>query len=80
MPFRVSPAPEIFQEKLDGVLERLDGMFAIFDDILIVGEGDTIEGAERLHDARFLALMERSREKQLRLHPHKLTFKTTEVP
>ena len=36
MPFGVSPAPEIFQEKLDQVIEGLEGVFAVFDDILII--------------------------------------------
>ena len=58
MPFGVSPAPEIFQEKLDRAIEGLEGVFAIFDDILVIGEGDTLEEAESNHDVRFLGLME----------------------
>ena len=80
MPFGVSPAPEIFQEKLDQVIEGLEGVFAVFDDILIIGEGDTLAEAETVHDVRFAKLMKRSQGKQLRLHPDKLRFKTTEVP
>ena len=80
MPFGVSPAPEIFQEKLDQVIEGLERVFAVFDDILIIGEGDTLAEAETVHDVRFAKLMKRSQEKQLRLHPDKLRFKTTEVP
>ena len=80
MPFGVSPAPEIFQEKLDQVIEGLEGVFAVFDDILIIGEGDTLAEAETVHDVLFAKLMKRSQEKQLRLHPDKLRFKTTEVP
>ena len=76
MPFGVSPAPEIFQEKLDQVIEGLEGVFAVFDDILIIGEGDTLAEAETVHDVRFAKLMKRSQEKQLRLHPDKLRFKT----
>ena len=80
MPFGVSPVPEIFQEKLDQVIEGLEGVFAVFDDILIIGEGDTLAEAETVHDVRFAKLMKRSQEKQLRLDPDKLRFKTTEVP
>ena len=80
MPFGVSPALEIFQEKPDQVIEGLEGVFAVFDDILITGEGDTLAEAEAVRDVQFAELMKRSREKQLRLHPDKLRFKTTEVP
>ena len=80
MPFGVSTAPEIFQEKLDQVVEGLEGVFVVFDDILIIGEGDTLAEDETVHDVRFAELMKRSREKHLRLHPDKLWFKTTKVP
>ena len=80
MPFGVSPAPEIFQEKLDRAIEGLEGVFAIFDDILVIGEGDTLEEAESNHDVRFLGLMERSRERKLQFHPDKLRFKLKGVP
>ena len=39
MPLGESLASEIFQEKLDQAIERLNGIFAIFDDILVVGGG-----------------------------------------
>ena len=64
MPFGVSPAPEIFQEKLDRLIESLDGVFAVFDDILVIGEGESLEEAEKNHDERFLQLMSKSSDER----------------
>ena len=49
LPFGLSASPELlFQEKLDRAIEGLglEGIFAIFV-ILIIGEGDTMEEAEK---------------------------------
>ena len=65
----------MFKEKLDRVIEGLDGIFAVFDDILVIGEGETLEEAEGVHDTRFLELVERLHEKECRLHLDKLCFR-----
>ena len=80
MPFGISPAPEIFQEKLDRAIEGLEGVHAVYDDILVVGEGETVEQAETNHDERLVKLLGRAHERKLKLHPDKLRFKTTKVP
>ncbi|XP_033107938.1 uncharacterized protein K02A2.6-like [Anneissia japonica] len=59
MPFGISPAPEIFQQKLDQNLEGFDGVFIIADDILITGRGDTLDDANRDHDANLSEFMQR---------------------
>ena len=41
MPFGISVASEIFQQRLQEAIENLDGVFAIADDILIAGNGIT---------------------------------------
>ena len=46
MPFGITPAPEIFQMKLDQNLEGLKGVFKIADDILITGQGETEREAD----------------------------------
>ena len=51
MPFGISVAPEEFKRRIDKSLEGLEGTKAIADDILIWGEGNTIEGATSNHDA-----------------------------
>ena len=54
MPFSTSPAPEMFQERSDCAMEGMDGVFAIFDDNLVVGEGDMFSEAEA-HDHRLMS-------------------------
>nr|XP_058958995.1 uncharacterized protein K02A2.6-like [Pocillopora verrucosa] len=50
MPFGISPAPEYFQHRLDQAIEGLPGVRTVADDILISGEGDTVQEAVKDHD------------------------------
>lgn len=50
MPFRISPAPEEFQRRLDNALEGLPGVQPIYDDILVYGSGNTGEEAVADHN------------------------------
>ena len=43
MPFGITSAPEVFQQRMVEPLEGLEGVAVIADDILIYGKGDTIE-------------------------------------
>ena len=80
LPFGVSPAPEIFQQKLDEVLSGLVGVKAIADDILVMEEGESYEEAEANHDVRFLKLLDRCEDRGLVLNAQKLRFKEKETP
>ena len=80
LPFGVSPALEIFQQKLDELLSRLEGVRVIADDILVVGEGSTIEEAEYAHDKHLRQLLDCCRERGLVLNTQKLKFREREVP
>ena len=80
LPFGVSPAPKLFQWKLDEALCCLNGVMSIADDTLIIGEGDTTEEAFESHDQRFIDMLERCRQRNLRIHPDKMYFRRTEVP
>ena len=80
MPFGISPAPEEFQHRLDNVLQGPDGVMPIFDDILIFGAGDTEAEAMADHDAKLRALMQRCREKGIKLNKEKLKLRCKEVP
>ena len=80
MPFGISPAPEIFQQTLEEALAGLDGVRPVADEILVCGEGKTLEAAVENHDERFRALLERSRETGLRLHRGKRKNRLSEVP
>ena len=63
MPFGISVAPEEFKRRIDKSLEGLEGTKAIADDILIWGDGNTIEGATSNHDAWLSALLEWCQQK-----------------
>lgn len=80
MPFGISPAPECFQWKLDQNLEGLEGIYKVADDILITGRGTTKDEAVKNHDANLLKLLERCRERNLKLNREKLQLKCTETP
>ena len=56
MPFGISPAEEIFQQRLDQAIDGFDGVRTVFDDILIIGNGETLQTAAADHDKNFLAL------------------------
>ena len=69
--FGISVAPKEFQRRIDESLEGLEGNKAIADDILIWGDGNTIEEATFNHDARLSALLERCQQKHIKLNVDK---------
>ena len=75
MPFGITSAPEEFNRRMDIALEGLDGTKAIADDILLFGTGSTQEEAEKSHDERVIAVLERCRQKGVRLNKDKMQFK-----
>ena len=78
MPFGISVAPEEFQRRIDGNLED-DGVKAIADDILIWGDGETIEEATANHDERPLTLVERCKQKNIKLSKEKFQLRKIEL-
>ena len=79
MPFGIKSAPEEFQRRLDERLEGLENVAVIVDDILIYGTGETNEEAEKSHDDALIALLERCREKGIKLNQKKLRFELDSV-
>ena len=79
MPFGITPAPEIFQMKLDQNLEGLKGVFKIADDILITGQGETEREADEDHDRNLKSLLDRCRERNIKLDKKKFTFECDDV-
>jgi len=79
MPFGLSPAPEEFQRRIDIALEGLEGAKAIADDILVFGTGKTDGIAERNHDDRLKAVLERCQLKGIKLNKQKIQFKQSQV-
>ena len=78
-PFGISPAGEIFQQRLDQAIDGLDGVRKVADDILIIGNGETQQATVADHDKKLLALFERCRAKQIRLNPDKIELKKTSM-
>lgn len=79
MPFGITSAPEEYQRRQDQAVEGIPGVKSIIDDILIYGEGKTEEEAIKDHDRKFGLLMERCRERNLKLNKDKLKLKLKEV-
>uniref|UniRef100_A0AAY4BGI3 ribonuclease H n=1 Tax=Denticeps clupeoides TaxID=299321 RepID=A0AAY4BGI3_9TELE len=61
-------------------LEGLQGIYVIADDILITGEGETWEKANQDHDNKLRALLNRCREKSIKLNVKKFQLRRSEVP
>ena len=61
LPFGLSASSEIFQKRINQVLEGLEGILNITDDILIYGVGDNKEEARADHDRKLEALLQRCR-------------------
>uniref|UniRef100_A0A674AFT5 ribonuclease H n=1 Tax=Salmo trutta TaxID=8032 RepID=A0A674AFT5_SALTR len=80
MPMGISPAPEIFQRKLNQAMEGLPGVKIIADDILIVGEGDNDEAVTLDHDKNLKMLLDRCRKLNIKLNSEKLQLRLKEVP
>ena len=76
LPFGIAPAPENFQQKLDQNLEGLRGVYKIADDILITGQGSE---PEKDHDSNLLRLLQRCRERNIKLNETKFEFKCTSI-
>jgi len=72
LPFGISPAPEIFQARMHAALTGLKGIACIADDILIAGTGETEAEATADHNRNLRALLDRCRERGIKLNKRKL--------
>ena len=79
MPFGISAAPEEFQRRMDEALLGLPGVFAVHDDIILWGKKQEGQSAEENHDKNLRGLLERCREKGIKLNKDKLELKQKEV-
>ena len=57
--FRISSAPEEYQQRMHQVLEGLQGVHVCADDILFCGKGNALEEAEKDHDKNITNIFER---------------------
>ena len=60
-------------------MQGLPGIFRIEDDLLITGQGDAKEAADKDHDAKLVRLLQRCRERNIRLNKAKFDFKCQQV-
>ena len=72
LPFGIKTAPEENQQRIHESLQNLNGVEDIVDDIPCEGEGDTYKSAVEDHDKNLIALLERCREKNIKLNPKKV--------
>lgn len=79
MPFGLSPAPEEFQRRVNAILVDLPGVKVIADDILVFGSGKTDLEATQDHDKNLRAVMERCKDKGLKLNAEKMQLRLKEV-
>ena len=79
MAFGLTSSREEFQRRLQLALERLDGIFSLADDILIIGRGETDEEARRDHDENLDRLLQRARGKNLQLNKAQMRLHLTEI-
>ena len=80
MPFGISSAPEVFQHRMHVVIEGLQGIEVVADDLVVVGFGDTMEVASRDHDQNLDAVLQRCKERDLKLNDKNIRLRLTEVP
>ena len=59
LPFGLNVSAEIFQRQLHQVLVDIEGIACIADDITVIGSGDDVEEATKVHDQRIRVLLKR---------------------
>ena len=79
LPFGLKVSSEIFQRKLNDTIFDLPGVFAVADDVIVIGRGVTHENALIDHDANLHKLYERCREKHIMLNDEKADMRKTEI-
>ena len=79
LPFGLSSAPEEYQRRLHMVLDGLDGIEVIADDILVYGVGESPEEARGDHDRNLIALLDRLRQKGVKINRDKMKLHLSEI-
>ena len=77
VPYGITSAPEIFQKKMEKVLEGLDGVICHNDDVII--EGDEDPSSTESHAVRLRAVLARIKQSGLTLNLDKCLFAQTAV-
>ena len=73
LPFRILSAPELFQKRINHILEGLEGVVCQMDDILVFGKD------KEEHDRRLVQVLKRLESANVTLNPRKCEFSKTAV-
>ena len=73
LPFGIASAPEVFQNVMSHLFQDIEGVEVIVDDLVVWGED------VELHDARLRQVLDRCRERNLKLNRGKCHFRVSEV-
>lgn len=80
MPFGITSAPEVWQQKMNELVEGLSGVEVIADDFLICGFGVNKKEATVNHDNNLSLFLQRARERGLKLNLEKVKLRLNSVP
>ena len=75
MPFGITVAGDVFQQKLDECFGHIKNLIVIADDIMVIGKHHN----HKDHDLAFTTLLQTARRCNVKLNYDKLKFKCTEV-
>ena len=79
MSFAIQSAPEIFQHRMQELIEGMLLAEEVADDFIIVGYGETQEQVMRDHDKNLMAFLQLCQDRRPKLNIKKLTLKQMEV-
>ena len=75
MPFSITVAGDVFQQKLDECFGHIKNLIVIADDIMVIGK----QHNHKDHDLAFITLLQTAIKCNIKLNYDKLKFKCTEV-
>ena len=75
MPFGITVAGDVFQQKLNECFSHIKNLIVIADDVMIIGRNEN----HKDHDIAFTTLLHTTRKCNIKLNYDKLKFKCTEV-
>ena len=71
--FGISSAPELFQKRINAILEGLDEVICLMDDILVFGKDN------KEHDERLNRVLQRLQQKSVTLNREKCEFRIYQI-
>jgi len=80
MPFGISPTGEVFKRRLDQAIEGLAWVRTVTDNLLIIGNGESVADAVKDHDTKLEVLLGPYQERGIKLNKTKISLKKTAVP